>query len=193
MKINEVFVPDVLPIIRSKCSDIIEIYKHTKKCLWRGINSEKRFIKGNPPQNRRPMSMDANTSSILDDCLIDAGFTALRQNSIFCCGDINNSGNYGVLFIVFPYNGFDFTYGNTHDIFWDFTTNITDKEIVNLSPEQIIKRFGFRNVNLAKGLRDEVEIYIHGPYIALNMQSTGSEQNRAIVQQLLGFDAYKRA
>jgi hypothetical protein len=40
----------------------------------------------------------------------EAGFTTLRGNSLFCNSSLNKADNWGKPYVIFPLNGFSYTY-----------------------------------------------------------------------------------
>ncbi len=194
MKINEVQFPvkkntnleKAVELIKNKCSEFLPIYKKYGP-LYRGIENNKfdkmpEIFIANSPTNRTPMSMSATFQNIIDKKLKKVGFTALRNNSIFCSVDRSTAFEYGYdngMYIIFPYNGFSFTYSaKIHDLFNYINDNISNRNlIIDMPAEKLVKILRFKKENLSMvyerykdnetGILYYPEIYIHGKYIAV--------------------------
>lgn len=59
--------------------------------------------------------------------MIDNGFNARRSNSLFCTSDYNQASDYGTPYVVFPVNGFSFTYwDNCKDLFVEINEHLKE-------------------------------------------------------------------
>ena len=192
MKINEIINPNiptghyewlpsdeetnVLKFITTHCSDILKFYKNTGSYLYRGIKGGNNsvFI-GSPRIDRIPLDTPITTQTAIDNKLKEAGFTALRSNSIFCSSDIMEAYDYGEAYIVFPCNGFTYTWAEyTRDLTKKYTLKSETSSTMlydlhnNITSEKFVEKYKFKNnVGLTTAMRQHAEIYIHGKYIAL--------------------------
>jgi transcription antitermination factor NusG len=104
--------------IRKNCSQIIKIYQqindyddyNKKRFLYRGIRSYEDALYGKPFDARRPKDSVLEINQLADKALTNAGFKARRTNSIFTTSNKEQASNYGNVYIIFPVDGFDFTY-----------------------------------------------------------------------------------
>jgi hypothetical protein len=105
--------------ITTKCGQALAECRKAKKVLYRGLDAkphytpEEIFI-SQPTTNRRPMSSPKDTQAAFDKIMSERGFKALRGNSIFCTSDKFFAAGYGSPFIIFPVDGFSFTWSKRH-------------------------------------------------------------------------------
>lgn len=153
-------------IIESDCSNILKIFRSCNKVLFRGIKSEKSIINGQSPINRKPMDTTLDLQELIDSKLRAAGFKALRSNSIFCASDYFSTEYYGNPYIIFPINGFDFSFCRYADLHEEL--KLSKQELENLSPEEFVSTLKYNNTNIKIALKKSMEICIHGNYIAVS-------------------------
>lgn len=113
--------PDKLvKAIAKECSQVIPVYKKTKKVLLRGTNTDMRAFVGRSRNNRQTKDSDIDVQAVFDAYLKSQGFKALRSNSIFTSTDFNQAGSYGDVYFIYPKNGFAFHwYEETDDLVLD--------------------------------------------------------------------------
>ncbi len=209
MKINEVapIYPKqlhvsedkLITIIKTHCSEFIPTLLSSGP-LYRGITNEyiPIFI-ASARDYRRPKDTYIKYQEAIDNKLKDAGFTALRGNSIFVTGEKYAALNYGSVYYIFPLNGFTCTWGLSYDLTSDFALNAenwnyceemdelqpTDEQIKKslktshhrmyfdlqeLTLEEFVKKYEFHNNEyLGDAITTGREIYIRGQYIAVNL------------------------
>lgn len=160
-------------IIQENCGEILNTYNQTHKVLWRGLHTSMPSIfVSNTPITRQPKGTPDELHKIINDKLIAAGFEATRDNSIFCYSEKLHVRRYGSPWIVFPFNGFEFTYSKYHDLTMQFDTDL-DVDVDNMDDlyqqptDDFIKEHQFRNDNLPFAMQESVEILIYGKYIAV--------------------------
>ncbi len=201
MLINEVYkkfqfvdYKKLIPYIQKNCSDILKIYRKADDILLRGVDYSSNAFKSSSPTNRTPLDTDTNFQRLIDNKLKEAGFSALRSNSIFCTGSQGQAINYGYTYLIFPINGFTYTWCPTDDLtneydlnssIWNLAyiyyqnknleTHISKNvglqffyDLKILSPQQFIKKYHFNNKHLLTALNEKYEVYIHGKYVAIN-------------------------
>jgi hypothetical protein len=123
--------PQSFTTFLTNCSESIAAMREAKSFLYRGIKSTKGDIfLGRPRANRNAVDTKGSIQKEVDKFYTAAGFTALRSNSIFCCGDINTAISYGDPYIIFPINGFAFTWSPK---IYDFYDYMQSKDINNPS------------------------------------------------------------
>jgi hypothetical protein len=111
-KINiSINIEHTAQFIRKNCSEFLAA---TNQILYRGIYGNKAtvFI-GSSPKDRVPDATAPEIQEKVDEKLREAGFSALRSNSIFCTGALDDASSYsGNLqpYVVCPINGFKFTW-----------------------------------------------------------------------------------
>lgn len=204
-----------------------------KKWLYRGMHNRPNAFHGRSRDDRRPESSHRGISMVFDYILsYHFNASALRLNSVFCTSDVNHAGNFGSQYVIFPLDGFRYTYTTQHDIVlhdlyqlgwqnWKFhkwidqvidqsnsedntnwlASNISSRlddpyalfeqwlpqhaeelvgmgisrNLTQISLDQFFDLDHFKNqfqpqtTNLENALRDKVEVYIQGEYMALDL------------------------
>jgi len=184
MRLNEIaaipkFLPNIVPLLTSKCSEILSFYKKTNGFLYRGIKVQKPVII-QPEMNensRMPVDVSIDSQRVIDLKLKESGFNALRGNSIFCKGSLHYAKSYGEPYIVFPCNGFHYTWSDKIYDLWFAETRSPWQDALHYPNEytttEFINLFGYRKgtatdtedlLEAAKSLR---EIMIHSECIFL--------------------------
>lgn len=180
--------------IHKYCSKALNDYLRVKTVLYRGTESSAGSFRvsagifvGNPRTNRASYGDDPNLMKLVDEKLAGAGFDALRHNSIFCTSDYQWTRRFGKTYVIFPRDGFEFTYsGVIHDV---NTFNFTDPGVEKretdgrfryeflqkraeffdgMTPEEFVNVFRFNHTNFASAVMSRKEVYIKGDYIAID-------------------------
>jgi hypothetical protein len=87
------------------------------KWLYRGIKSRPPAFHGRSRDDRMPESSHTGPSMVFDYILAHHfNATALRLNSTFCTSDVKHTKVFGRPYVLFPLDGFRFTYTNQHDM-----------------------------------------------------------------------------
>jgi hypothetical protein len=118
MKINEIeagekqpISVDVLTNIFNECSDAVSAMKATSSLLYRGLlNTEIDAFYGKSRKYRRPLDLKPSIQEFFDNAMRSVGMEAVRSNSIFCSSDLDQAMGYGSTYIIFPKNGFKFSW-----------------------------------------------------------------------------------
>jgi len=190
MKIFEVIDPlnfnSIKEFIEINCSDILKFYKETGNMLYRGIKNNKPYLINNPVKYRTPVDTPVNIQYIVDVKLEAAGFTALRSNSIFCFGNSYNPKFYGRVYMVFPFNGFSYTWSlKIKDLYDDYASvsmfsGKAIKDMENMSPKEVVDIFDFVSTNLKTACNTPNEILIHGKCLLVNAELYENKINKFI-------------
>jgi hypothetical protein len=182
--------------IKTECSDAYTAMENISQILYRGMllgNSIARFFKlkpslniflGKPREDRKPVDVKLETQEKYDAYLRDAGMTALRSNSIFCTTSQSDAKQYGELYMIFPKNGFEFTW--SPDV-KDLTNNVIQSWRHKAFPSNFAKQYTdlnkvrfddylkyyfsqirFDNTHFEEALRSKNEILIRGEFYAVN-------------------------
>lgn len=106
-------------LIVPNCSEILNIYKDTGIYLYRGTKNNPPIYRGRSLENRRPADSNAYLSDLFNRMLAVNGMTVLRNNSVFLTSSRSHAANFGTIYMVFPINGFKFTYTNQTDLVLD--------------------------------------------------------------------------
>lgn len=135
------------------CDNILSLYKvlnQNKKhdemlLLYRGMKKIKAdAIYGKPYEARKPKDSKKDFDWLVNIGMEAMNIPARRNNSIFATGNFRHASDYGKVYIIFPVNGFDFTWSpKERDI-------IIDAYILGNTPT------GFTNPTKVKALQKEL-------------------------------------
>jgi hypothetical protein len=171
--------------IQEKCSDALQSMQSANQFLYRGIRGgapAEEFV-GRSRDDRRAKSSGYELQRNIDNALKMGGFKALRSNSIYTISNIGVASWYGPatgIYIVFPINGFDFTWSpKVEDLYVDIDRLYSDvpihvkSDFVYGDPnkealELFLKLAQYQQTDLDEAIMSGNEIMIHGEYIALN-------------------------
>lgn len=166
-------------VIRNHCSESLAACRSAKAVLYRGIKTakENQFV-GKPREDRVPTSSDPQTQLRVDYAFREAGFTALRSNSLFVTSkysdaEIYSKGENGI-YVIFPVNGFTFTWSPRVNDFYTSEAsddagnlNNNDNDAAKKKRADYLAKWQYSKDNLDKAIKSANEILIHGRYIAL--------------------------
>lgn len=110
--------------IESDCSDIIRSYRKTNRIFYRGISKDlSPIFKGNPRQNRRPLTTPRASHAVFELVLKELGFKTLRSNCLSVTSRLDDGADYYAgydrsrVYMIFPKNGFNYVTSNLPDLF----------------------------------------------------------------------------
>ena len=170
--LNHDRVKKAAEFINVHCSDAVEAFLQTDQLLFHGNRGLKGFIAmGSSPEHRRPKDTNPNTQRLIDYKLREAGFKALRSNSIFATSRYGVTKQYGRTYVLFPLNGFDFTWSNKIQDIWsvaDFDSGNFMRDLRQSSPADFIAEWDFRKNDFPAALNRGHEIMIHGKVVAVS-------------------------
>lgn len=152
--------------IKTKCSDIYNFYEKNKIYLFSGRKNRKEiFFKIGHISNRDPVNTPKEISSLIDNAFFNNGFQALRSNSIFCTGNFDIAKTYGEVYIVYPKNGFDFTWSRYFDDLYFFVDKLESTALKKTKDEDesnvfIFKHFGNKTKKYQMKYNDEDYVYV---------------------------------
>jgi len=171
---------ELAEFMKKNCSNIIETYNYENRYLYHGMRSTHSHIfMAQTREDRLPRDTPEYVQIKLDKILASQGFTALRSNSIFCTSDFKFVHDYGSPFMIFPINGFTYTWNTTakdlfqrYELRYDSSLLTTEMNKPDLDPKKFISDFNFKNnEGLLTALRKENEVCIHGSYIGIECES----------------------
>lgn len=115
------------------CSEYLKAVRATKKFLYRGQHDTSLPIfVGYPRKNRAPTDSNPEAQELYDKYLSYMGFKALRSNSIFTTSDRYQAESFGNLFVIFPKNGFQFTWATeAADLVLSSVSDVTGEDEVS--------------------------------------------------------------
>lgn len=101
------------------CTQAVDAFRKSNRLLYRGMHDTPGSVfRGMSRDDRSPTDSSNKDQEIVDNVLKLAGFSALRGNSIFCSGSINQAASYGDAYIIIPKDGFQFTWSSKHQDFY---------------------------------------------------------------------------
>jgi hypothetical protein len=109
--------------IEKHCQQFLKYSRQTKKFLYHGSNYSKysKYSLSNTRTNRTPKDTQVGVQKAVDEYLTLRGFKALRSNSLFCTSDQIITQDFGEDFIIFPIDGFNYTWSKHSDWAIDIT------------------------------------------------------------------------
>lgn len=97
--------------LKRDCSEYIETIIGTKRMLYRGLKThDAPLLKMASRENRKPKDSPVPYQEALDRWLEAHGYDARRSNSYFATSEARDAKQYGKVYMVFPCNGFKFTW-----------------------------------------------------------------------------------
>jgi hypothetical protein len=142
--------------IEAQCSDAIAVYRQVNKVLLRGSStSNGNVFIGRSWETRKPRDSSKQAQKIFDEILSADGIEALRRNSIFTTGSIDQASVYGEIFIIFPRDGFKFSWCTKkagRDITLDLYTMIDAKATAALDAD-VARHLKSKQVNFGSANR----------------------------------------
>ncbi len=125
MRISEIVTPSTssepsqgewLDAIARDCQQYLSAVKTAGKWLLRGHKRGKDAYMAKTG-NRQPKTSSQELSDLFNSALLQLGFSAQRDNSIFATSIPIQAQSYGAVYIIFPIDGkSQFTYTNQHDL-----------------------------------------------------------------------------
>jgi len=197
MRYNEIleakqeFDLETLHKILNECSEAVSLIKKTNKFMIRGThgrNTNTGIFKDVIRPDRLSRDTNAIISSFIDEWLVEHNFTAIRSNSLFVSSNWIQANQYGTLYIIFPKNGFKYTWFEKSADLYDTVSNPlfferarilydieiknpqkTNQEIIKLANEHIKNKLNDDMIkispttsNIEKALKKKNEIMITG-------------------------------
>lgn len=131
-------------IIEPNCSDILSEYRYANKICFRGENGMQLIYRAASRNNRNPRDSNAFLAGVLNNCLANLGFEAIRSNSVFAISDRIAASEYGEVYMFFPVNGYKFTYINRSDLIIDTIADVMDPKLY-FELNQLFKEWAIAN------------------------------------------------
>ena len=121
----------MVDILNNECSEFLAIVKRNDRFLYRGLRDTASVFEARSWQNRQPKDSSNDISLRFDQALNNAGFQALRSNSIFTTTDYHFANSYGSqVYMIFPKNGFNFLTTNTRDLLLNHWEKLADERVI---------------------------------------------------------------
>ena len=122
---QELSSSNYLQIIEEKCKPFLSDVKKAKRFLLSGKRSSKVVFQREVRKNRKPKDTSKTIHDLANVYFKDKFGVEARNKSIFCTGDLSETGRYGDTYLIFPVG--------EYEIIWspkvkDFTVHVTDKK-----------------------------------------------------------------
>lgn len=166
---EERFKSVILPKLEANCTEILDIYRRSKKFAYRGVYGAygmNDFVAG-IRTDRRPGYLDVKTTDASNKAIQNLGGVAHRGNSIFCTAGYDLAASWGDSkpFIVFPKDGWQVTYfdklGNSY-MYYHLNSipsyQRTEKQIIK-DCERIFYKYGINFNKAALGATLGKKVY----------------------------------
>jgi len=184
-------IAGIIKFVQKNCSIALDEMLATGKYLLRGTREDNQTVfigQSRTDSSRLPADTPLITQSQVDDSLYQAGFKALRSNSIFCSSTIRTAREYGSPYAIFPVNGFEYTWSSK---IFDLTGALDGCElpaemalisdIRELPGKEFARKYEFHNsVDLKGALMSDNEIYIRGTYLAVKWAYLGDPHGTVV-------------
>jgi len=112
---------DILDQIKERCSDILKIYKKSKRYIYRGLNfTTENFIKP-ATKDRKTIGTSPEIQKIYDDYLEAKFGWRPKSRGFFCVGKLTIADGWNdYVYIVFPINGTKFIWSSLVNDFYGY-------------------------------------------------------------------------
>lgn len=123
-------------ILYPNISQILKIYKDNNKFFYRGISSSENIFIYKPRKNRKPKDTSMEGHNFFNKILNSYTNNKVnRSNATFATSNFYEADKYGNVFIIFPFNNFDYLFSNKIKDLYDFykksKETIYNKKIFN--------------------------------------------------------------
>ena len=169
------------------CSDVLISYRKNKRFLFRGVKKggPDIFI-GQPREKRKVVGSGFQEYAELCDLYLKTmGFSALRLSSIFCNSSPHEAAEWGRLYVIFPMNGFKYTWTPKHSgvpasdydysflpeeiidtLFRDEKIDIPPLPLLKKQAKEFVLKNGFKSTHFSEAIGSSHDIWFMGRYIA---------------------------
>jgi hypothetical protein len=166
---------DVFNILKKNCSQVWTAMVQSRKMLFRGMGEDREIFHAKTRIDRTTATLDEPRKQI-DAAFQQAGFKALRTNSISCISQYGEAGNFGDVYIILPKDGFAFTWSPIVEDFGTMTGGAYYRDDLpklmahyeaNSVKDLLINVMRYTNENLSAAIASGNEVSISGEYYAL--------------------------
>ena len=174
----------VAEYIDQHCGDILSLYKaNGNRVFYRGLQTwpdgmNPAFV-GQSREDRQPKDSSRDLTQLFDAALASSGFKSLRSNSIFVSSSISFANDYGRPWVIFPLDGFNFTYTNKRDLViepWSLIyyppelIPIMENWLISQGPDSLDAKVIRANIDSAKEYADKNK-WGNGEYVEHYMEA----------------------
>jgi hypothetical protein len=118
-------------ILTRHCTQAIAAYRSSGGLLYRGMKSTQRWFRAAGHTQRQAKDSHPAVAAQFDRLLAQCGMTALRSNSVFASSSHRQAMDYGRVYVIFPIDGFRFTYTNEKDLVLDTWKLVIDRQMMS--------------------------------------------------------------
>jgi len=133
---------EIITMIMDKCQPVVKEllpFHYSDDFLYSGRKYKSEIFIGKIRKNRRPMDTPLEIHEMFDKMFKKKYGWEPRSNSIFCTGDIEQAGNYGKPYIIFPIGNFKYLWNpNIKDLFSNVFEEPDEWEIKPDDPNSIL-------------------------------------------------------
>lgn len=181
-------------LVLPNCTDILDVYLSTGKIFYRGMMNMTRLIyRGSSRTDRRPRDSNQILSELFELSLKKLGMTALRSNSTFVVGNMESSEAFGQPYVIFPINGFAYTWTTQIDITlaeWIFLKNWANKDVTDLIDKLWVEKYHHAKNDWVFDLIPNNES-LQTAMSKINKLLTESGHNKISPEDLVDLNAFK--
>jgi len=163
--IDESSISKVVDAINEKCSQFLGMVDPVNDVLYRGFDrksthsSPLAFYFDGKRENRKPLSTPNAFHQKVIKMINSAGLVANRDNGWFATGDRNEAYGYGEVYVVFPKNGFHYTWSRyIGDLYADYDEASMTDERMDAFMEKIKASYEGDNGTLKEAIHSGNEI-----------------------------------
>jgi len=180
------FVKQFVPVLQKNCKQALSAFKKAN-VLYRGSKPHGSAYLGRSVKNRTPMDTPNPVQSNLDQLFLSAGYKAVRGNSIFVSGDADTADEYGHLYIIFPIDGFNFTWSTKISDLYSFLHHggyETGSDLAQNSAKYIKINNSFVKALLKKSAEESIG-HFHEYFLYDNNGFTGKKTTKIKISKML--------
>lgn len=166
-------IKPALQMIESKCKQILSAYlQRLGVYLYHGTKRKDYYYMASTVEHRSPKDTEITDHHAITSIMKAAGLKATRSNSIFTTSNFEfaeyyGNTSYGMTYIIFPIDGFNFTWSS---MIRDYYLAGKRGEINydEADPMGSIVKLGYRANNLPAAIKSKNEVMISGSYIGID-------------------------
>jgi len=193
-------IDTIKSLLEKKCSKVLTSYKSGGSILYRGIKSEgsvymrvqgitdktnNDFVLGKSRDNRKSVDISKKDNELFHEAFLKLGLKATRKNSIFTTSVKKSAKDWGILFIIFPFDTanitwidldkleYEYPYYVLQGISDDFPYRKDKKQIkMDYVTHEIKNKLNPIKDNLSRALKHKnVEVLVNGDYYGIKVDS----------------------
>jgi hypothetical protein len=170
---NEYTYDTLVNKIKTECSDILSELKNTSKVLYRGIKGKGEVFVGRPRTDREPRDSSKINQVYYNAWLKRKGIAARRDNSLFVTSHRALAwsfaeGNRDNVYVIFPKNGFKFSWSVNHDDIVIDAADLVNKVLLSKIDDKVYEKYDENSKQVLNTLRGTENLLSAGQMSAAN-------------------------